>query len=91
MTIHVCGRTEKWTPWILSTSAIGVQLDEWRQEKVKVYVPCCNRNAPIEETVTRVETAFDGWVVERVFKCAYGKGCHANPGYLKTAHLRYFT
>ena len=84
MTIYICGATETRTRWRLSRK---LWLDEAYD---KVYVPCCNRNAPLHDTVSRFETAFGGYIGERYFKCAARRGCNKNPGYKRTAHLRYF-
>ena len=84
--IAICGATETKTRWRRPRRI-------WPRKHLKgqkVYVSCCNRNAPILDTVARFETAFDGYVAEWYFKCAPNAGCNSNPGYLRTAHLRYF-
>lgn len=82
----ICGNTETQTEW---KSAREI----WPHKHLKderVFVPCCNRNAPILETEASFQTAFSGYVAEWYFRCAPKAGCNINPGYLRTAHLRYF-
>ncbi len=86
MTIAICGATETATEW----ERPRVLWPRKRLKDKKVYVPCCNRNAPIEQTVARFETAFSGYVGDWYFKCAPDAGCSVNKGYLKTRHLRFF-
>ena len=82
----ICGATETATPW----ERPQILFPRQHLKGVRVYVPCCNRNAPILETVARFETAFDGYVAEWYFQCAPDSGCNVNLGYKRTAHLRYF-
>lgn len=80
----ICGMTETKTRWRRTVS---------RHPKLRgkrVYVQCCNRNAVAEETVCRFETAYGGYVADWYFCCASRQGCNANPGYKRTAHLRYY-
>ena len=82
----ICGATEAATGWRKPRKL-------WPRKHLKgkrAYVSCCNRNAPILETEARFETAFGGYVAEWYFRCAPNMGCNLNPGYKRTAHLRYF-
>lgn len=85
-TIWICGATERATPWKLSRRKWPKEIGKGH----KVYVPCCNRNAPLEDTQTRWEEAYGGYACDHYFRCAPKAGCNANPGYKRTAHLRYF-
>lgn len=82
----ICGGTETATEW----ESPGTIFPRRHLKNKMVYVQCCNRNAPLLDTVGRFETAFGGYVAEWYFKCAADKGCSINPGYKRTAHLRYF-
>ena len=83
MTIHVCGRPEQQTRWRLAANI-------WPEDvgKERVYVPCCNRLAPLEDTLAKFVVAFGGYVSDWHFKCAARRGCNKNPNYKRTAHLR---
>ena len=56
----------------------------------KVYVGCCNRLALLRDTETRWLVSFSGYVQDRHFRCLPSAGCNVNPGYKRTAHLRYY-
>ena len=62
----------------------------WPDMHQQVYVGCCNRLAPAHDTETRLLVAYGGYIVDRVFRCLPDAGCHTNPGYLRTAHLRWY-
>lgn len=83
-TVWLCGATEEATSWVPT-------MTYWKRGwNGRVYVACCNRNSLPSETETRVESFYSGYCVERYFRCAPDKGCNKNPGYKRTAHLRYF-
>ena len=66
-------------------------LKRWpRRGLSKVYVGCCNRLAPLRDTDTRWLVSFGGYVQDRHFRCRSDAGCNTNPGYKRTAHLRYY-
>ena len=81
MIVAICGFDELDAPWN-PVRAI------WPEQTGRVYVACCNRLAPVQETETHLLVAYGGYVVAREFRCLPDAGCHVNPGYLRTAHLR---
>ena len=83
--IALCGATETATEW-------KPVLEQWPNEKPddKELVHCCNRLAPLRDLECRFETAFEGYVAGWYFRCKSDAGCNINPGYKRTAHLRYY-
>ena len=83
--IHICGGNETETEWMPTNKMIKKWVG--RQER-RVPVHCCERWEMPRNTECRYYTAFGGYVAGHEFRCAPNKGCNANPGYKRTAHLR---
>ena len=83
-TVHICGGDEEQSDWFLTTKRWPAG---WNH---KVYVDCCNRFEFPRNTEGQFYSAFSGYVAGYRFRCAPNKGCNKNPGYLRTAHLRFY-
>lgn len=82
--IFICGGNEEQGEWERTTK---LRPRGWNG---KIYVPCCNRLEYPRNTVSRWFSAYGGYVAGYETRCAPDAGCNINPGYKRTAHLRYY-
>jgi hypothetical protein len=74
----ICGGDDETGPW------------KRTRGKGRVYVECCNRLAPMALTESQHYSAYQGYVAGRRYRCLSDAGCNVNPGYKRTAHLRWY-
>lgn len=90
--LHIC-RDDATSDWVRSLEAVTTWIgDDMTVRPIRatdeVPVHCCERWVPIGDTETQWYEAFGGYDAGRRFRCAPDKGCNANAGYKRTAHLR---
>lgn len=85
--IHISRTPGEYTEWQNT-------LDRWGRTgwNSRVYVSCCNRLEYPKNTQTRrfIPSGMSYYDPTDHFRCAPGKGCNANPGHKRTAHLRHY-